>query len=75
MYAIEERMQWQDSLQNNELPTELEEYILWYKNFRNDYSWRSTRLVEALGEVALHWYEERMRNNGQGKGAVIEPVE
>lgn len=63
MLAHEERNSWWEKLRKEELPPELEEYILWYMNNRDDETWRSSRLVEALGEVVLYWYEERSKKN------------
>ena len=58
--AHEERAEWREQMERGECPERVKRSIELYKKLRTDPTWRSTRMLETLGEAALLWYEQNM---------------
>lgn len=65
--AHNERAEWRDQMKRGEIPERVQRSIELYKKLREDPCWRSTRMLECLGEAALLWYESQQPNNKNNK--------
>ncbi len=61
--AHNERAEWREQMKNGVIPERVQRSIELYEKLRLDPCWRSTRMLECLGEAALLWYESHPNNN------------
>jgi hypothetical protein len=59
MDALTERNNWREALRQGVIPEEVGVQLDLYRKLRDDPAWRSTRFLEALGEMALS-YEDTL---------------
>lgn len=53
MFAHEERDQWQSELRAGVIPDRVRASVSTYKRLRSNKDWRSSGLIESLGEAAI----------------------